>query len=722
MKFSKKEKQKSKEEQSTYQSIEAKGVSVVARFRPLNNKELNISQDQCVNFIDNQQVEMISTIESSKYRFNFDRIFDTSTCQKEVFEVSSKPIISSVLDGFNGTILAYGQTSSGKTYTMQGEIDNDEYEGVIPRTITFLFDSIINAPEEVEFTVKISMLEIYMEKIRDLLDLDKYNLNIREDRNKGIYIEDLSEYYVSSKEEVIELMKAGNSNRTFASTNMNEMSSRSHSIVIISLYQRNNKDLSAKFSKLVLVDLAGSEKISKTGATGLTLEEAKTINKSLTTLGMVINSLTDGKSQYVPYRDSKLTRVLQESLGGNSKTCLIITCSPSVYNEGESLSTLRFGNRAKSIKNKPKINKELTVGELQLVIEGLESKLTFANKRITQLENYIIKKGMALPESGYFTNEEIGNTNTEEVNRINISNSTVGTIRNINMGKSKNTQIAVSDITNTEVYKVLNNQLKEEQNKNKEQERKLDELMKILEENENLLSIYSDNIKNNETITKSTMLMLKAKNDNIQTYNKSSKPFSQTQTMQSSVQQIDIPQKESSTQQIEGKIEYSNMNFSKNQTQKIYKNKLELDEPDIAKDIENEKILILKSLEDKSERLAQLENEIKELNDTIKIYDNKINIEDRNWAKKVVLLERNIDTLNKMYQEVVTQKNMVKCENKILNKKVKLKNDSIFLLEKELNEVKESIKSKEEKNLRQTVKINNNVVKVIKGGVGVMCS
>ena len=167
---------------------------------------------------------------------------------------------------------------------------------------------------------------------------------------------------------------------------MNSQSSRSHSIFIMTVTQRNNTDFSTKTGKLYLVDLAGSEKIGKTGAVGQTLNEAKGINKSLTSLGIVINTLTDGKSQHIPYRDSKLTRVLQESLGGNSKTCLIITCSPSIFNEAETISTLRFGKRAKEIKNKPKINKEVSLSEYKLLLDKMEKSLEDREKRILHLE------------------------------------------------------------------------------------------------------------------------------------------------------------------------------------------------------------------------------------------------------------------------------------------------------------------------------------------------
>ena len=192
-------------------------------------------------------------------------------------------------------------------------------------------------------------------------------------------------------------MKEGNDNRAVGCTNMNAQSSRSHSIFHLSIVMNDLENCSCKTGKLYLVDLAGSEVISKTGAKGQTLEEAKGINKSLTMLGRVINALTDGKSPYIPYRDSKLTRILQEALGGNSRTCLIITASPSMYNAVETLSTCRFGMRAKSIKNNAKINKQLTVAELKVIVSKLEKELIIKGKRILQLEGLIIHLGGTIP-------------------------------------------------------------------------------------------------------------------------------------------------------------------------------------------------------------------------------------------------------------------------------------------------------------------------------------
>ncbi len=293
-------------------------------------------------------------------------------------------------------MLAYGQTSSGKTFTMQGDLESETMRGIIPRMVENIFDVISQASQNVEFTVKAAMIEIYNERIRDLLDTTKDNLNVHEDKQKGIYVEGLTELSIGNEFDVYELMKDGNGNRAIAETKMNAQSSRSHSIFVLTMIMNDMETYACKTGKLYLVDLAGSEIISKTGATGQTLEEAKNINKSLTMLGRVITALTDGKSSHIPYRDSKLTRILQDSLGGNSKTCLIVTASPSMYNAVETLSTCRFGVRAKSIKNNAKVNKQLTLAELKLVINNMEKDMAIKAKRIGKLEQFIMAKGLTL--------------------------------------------------------------------------------------------------------------------------------------------------------------------------------------------------------------------------------------------------------------------------------------------------------------------------------------
>jgi kinesin family member 5 len=319
-----------------------------------------------------------------------------------VYSVAAKPIIESVMEGFNGTVFAYGQTGSGKTFTMQGpDIEDLEHQGIVPRMVRTVFNRIDNSSENIEFTVKVSMMEIYMEKIRDLLDPSKNNMMVKVDKGKGIYVHDLTERYIGSDLDVYDIMKIGNENRKVASTSMNDQSSRSHSIFVMTIHQTNLDDQTCKTGMLYLVDLAGSEKVGKTGAKGQTLDEAKGINKSLSTLGKVINSLTDGKSTHVPYRESKLTRILSESLGGNAKTALIITCSPSVYNDLETITTLRFGTAARNIKNKPKVNKELTVAEMKKLLAKTEKIIQVRSYRITVLEKKMSEAGLVIPEDEY---------------------------------------------------------------------------------------------------------------------------------------------------------------------------------------------------------------------------------------------------------------------------------------------------------------------------------
>jgi kinesin family protein 5 len=301
--------------------------------------------------------------------------------QSDIFNFSIRPTVDDILNGYNGTVFAYGQTGAGKSYTMMGSnIDDDAGKGVIPRIVEQIFASILASPGTIEYTVRVSYMEIYMERIRDLLAPQNDNLPVHEEKNRGVYVKGLLEIYVSSVQEVYEVMRRGGNARAVAATNMNQESSRSHSIFVITISQKNVETGSAKSGQLFLVDLAGSEKVGKTGASGQTLEEAKKINKSLSALGMVINSLTDGKSSHIPYRDSKLTRILQESLGGNSRTTLIINASPSSYNDSETLSTLRFGMRAKAIKNKAKINAEISPAELKAMLKKAESQVkTFEN-------------------------------------------------------------------------------------------------------------------------------------------------------------------------------------------------------------------------------------------------------------------------------------------------------------------------------------------------------
>lgn len=342
--------------------------------------------------------------------FTFDRVFDMKSRQGDLFDFSIRPTVDDILNGYNGTVFAYGQTGAGKSYTMMGDMNNHEQKGVIPRISEQIFQSILASESNIEYTVGVSYMEIYMERIRDLLRPDRDNLPIHEEKNKGVYVKGLSQVYVSSVDEVYQILDQGGMARAVAATNMNQESSRSHSIVLITINQKNLETGSAKAGSLFLVDLAGSEKVGKTGASGQTLEEAKKINKSLSALGMVINALTDGKSTHVPYRDSKLTRILQESLGGNSRTTLIINCSPSSYNDSETISTLRFGARAKSIKNKAKVNAELSPAELKALLRKAQTEASTFQTYISTLTHEVDtwRKGQSVPKEQWTPAYKLG--------------------------------------------------------------------------------------------------------------------------------------------------------------------------------------------------------------------------------------------------------------------------------------------------------------------------
>ncbi|EKJ68530.1 hypothetical protein ACHAPM_009091 [Fusarium culmorum] len=382
----------------------ANSIKVVARFRPQNKVELASGGTPIVSFNGDDTCSLNS--KEAQGSFTFDRVFDMGCKQQDIFDFSIRSTVDDILNGYNGTVFAYGQTGAGKSYTMMGtNIDDDEGRGVIPRIVEQIFASIMSSPGTIEYTVRVSYMEIYMERIRDLLQPQNDNLPVHEEKNRGVYVKDLLEIYVSSVQEVYEVMRRGGNARAVAATNMNQESSRSHSIFVITITQKNVETGSAKSGQLFLVDLAGSEKVGKTGASGQTLEEAKKINKSLSALGMVINALTDGKSSHIPYRDSKLTRILQESLGGNSRTTLIINCSPSSYNDAETLGTLRFGMRAKSIKNKAKVNAELSPAELKSLLKKAQGQVTNFESYISNLEGEIQlwRAGEAVPKEKWAT-------------------------------------------------------------------------------------------------------------------------------------------------------------------------------------------------------------------------------------------------------------------------------------------------------------------------------
>ncbi|KAJ1696848.1 hypothetical protein LUZ63_005360 [Rhynchospora breviuscula] len=363
-------------------------IQVIIRIRPLNSGEISqqgnnicVRQDSC------QSVTWIGHPES---RFTFDLVADEQVTQEKLFKVAGVPMVDNCMAGYNSCIFAYGQTGSGKTHTMLGDIENGTRRhntncGMTPRVFEYLFHRIqkekeIRNGEKLQFTCKCSFLEIYNEQIFDLLDPTSTNLQIREDLKKGVHVENLTEVTVSSARDAMQQLIQGAASRKVAATNMNRVSSRSHSIFtcIIESKWEIQGIIHRRFARLNLVDLAGSERQKSSGAEGERLKEATNINKSLSTLGLVImNLVSNKKSVHVPYRDSKLTFLLQDSLGGNSKTLMIANISPSYCCALETLSTLKFAQRAKYIKNNAIINEDASgdVLSMRLQIQQLKKEL-----------------------------------------------------------------------------------------------------------------------------------------------------------------------------------------------------------------------------------------------------------------------------------------------------------------------------------------------------------
>lgn len=341
------------------------GVSVVCRIRPLSSKE---KKQKDINIVMHDKTTVGITIPDEinlkgprTPQFSFDHISGEDESQEELYRsCPAKTFVSDFYEGLNCTVFAYGQTGSGKTHTMMGVFGSQKQMGLIPRLVDDVFEfqnQRKKGPKKIE--IKVAYVEIYLEKIRDLREPTSTNLKVRQEANGGVRLEDVMEEYVHNTGDVMNIVDRGTKNRMTASTKMNQTSSRSHAVFILTLEQTDNSTGIRLVSKMTLIDLAGSETVKKTEAEGDRLKEAQQINKSLSALGNVIKALTGPKGTHCPYRDSKLTQLLADSLGGNSKTCLVVAISPAISNWDSTLSTLRFGKRAKTIVNKVKANLDL---------------------------------------------------------------------------------------------------------------------------------------------------------------------------------------------------------------------------------------------------------------------------------------------------------------------------------------------------------------------------
>ncbi|KAJ3040382.1 kinesin motor protein cin8, partial [Rhizophlyctis rosea] len=352
------------------QNPQETNINVVVRVRPRNPKEIKENSPVAVTTNGKKGKEVhikAHAADLNSRTYTFDKVFGPEADQNTVFDDVVVPILDEVRLGYNCTIFAYGQTGTGKTYTMEGDLDTarGEHAGIIPRTLYSLFDT-LESETAGEYSVRVSYIELYNEELKDLLspDEDLRKLKLFEDANKrgSVVVQGMEEVMVNNAADVISILQKGSNKRQIASTKMNETSSRSHGIFSITVHIKevttDGEDL-LKVGKLNLVDLAGSENIGRSGAKEKRAVEAGMINQSLLTLGRVINALVD-RSPHIPYRESKLTRLLQDSLGGRTKTCIIAAVSPAKCNLEESLSTLDYAYRAKNIRNKPEINQRMT--------------------------------------------------------------------------------------------------------------------------------------------------------------------------------------------------------------------------------------------------------------------------------------------------------------------------------------------------------------------------
>ncbi|XP_037551151.1 kinesin family member 3Cb [Nematolebias whitei] len=389
-------------------------VRVVVRCRPFTKREERVEN---ILEVDDRLGQI--TIRNPKAPpdeplkvFTFDSVFGWKSRQSDIYDDAVRPLVDSVLQGFNGTIFAYGQTGTGKTYTMQGLSSDPEKRGVIPNSFQHIFTQISRSQNQ-KYLVRSSYLEIYQENIRDLLCKDNNKkLELKENPDFGVYVKDLSSVVTKNAAEIEHVMNIGNQSRTVGFTNVNERSSRSHAIFVVTVECSEagpDGEDHIRVGKLNMVDLAGSERQSKTGAKGTRLKEAAKINLSLSALGNVISALVDGRSTHVPYRDSKLTRLLQDSLGGNAKTVMVATVGPSHKSFEESLATLRYASRAKKIKNKPRINedpKDALLREFQEEIARLkaqlEERVLLAKERRRRRNSKRLSKIIAMEEDFLF--------------------------------------------------------------------------------------------------------------------------------------------------------------------------------------------------------------------------------------------------------------------------------------------------------------------------------
>ena len=408
----------SKTSNSNKNNFASENIKVCLRIRPFSKQEENRHDDSCIEKIEEDRVNFYK--QSTKRSYSFNLVFGPEDSQEDIFYTCSiNKLLDSALNGYSVTIFAYGQTGSGKTYTIMGREDsinenvlsNDTYSGIMPKSVKYIWTAISQRKEK--YYVKVSFLEIYNEQIRDLLNPDNVNLQIRWDNKQGFFVEGLLVIECKSPEDVVEVILQGTKNRKKGSHELNKDSSRSHCILtlyVISEFSGGEENFK-KFGKVSFVDLAGSERLKETKSTGVTLKESGNINRSLFVLGKVIAALTESRSNslqthsFIPYRDSKLTMLLMDSIGGTAKTLMIACVSPSEIYADETMSTLNYASRAMNIKNRPEVQMDGKVKNL----EGLRRDNEEMKGENEFLKNQFLKVFGMVPDiaNGGLNNHEL---------------------------------------------------------------------------------------------------------------------------------------------------------------------------------------------------------------------------------------------------------------------------------------------------------------------------
>ena len=448
--------------------INSENIKVCLRIRPMSLQEQSRNDSSCIEPVNNEQ--LILSHKNLRRNYTFNLVFAPESSQEDVFyNCSIDKLIDSALDGYGVTIFAYGQTGSGKTYTIMGRDDtinekilsNNKYSGILPKSINYIWSAV--RTKQQKFYIKVSFLEIYNEQINDLLSPTNSNLQIRWDQKQGFFVEGLLVIECKKPEDIVDIILQGTKNRKKGSHDLNKDSSRSHSILtiyLISEFQSGGESYK-KYGKISFVDLAGSERLKETHSKGGMVKETGNINKSLFVLGKVISSLTDKKSttQHIPYRDSKLTMLLMDSIGGTAKTLMIACVSPSSVYSDETMSTLNYASRTMNIKNKPlvqmdsrekaseglKEENEIYLEENEFLknefmkLLGIIPDMSNGGLTVEDIENYKISQG-------YKSNEELD----KEIERLTFENDQ---LRKIKANQIKENQ-KLSDENN-----ILNNKL-----------------------------------------------------------------------------------------------------------------------------------------------------------------------------------------------------------------------------------------------------------------------